>query len=311
MSGVSSVSYAIKVNGIAIPDNFPVTAVQVHHSISRLSSATVSLLDGDPLTGDFAISASDVFVPGNMLSVAAGYGGQTALLFEGVITTQALRIQNGGSVLEVKCQSEGVNNCASSVDPTTDTVPVMTLTYGDNMLSFSAELTAVTQVAKVKSTLAGEVGFRGSALVPGKYVSLAGLGQRFNGDHFVSAVRHDIAESDWTTAAHLGLSARRRVVLDDQSQQITVNDDNGNSILMSDSGIAIKSEKNISLEAGQKIILKGEVGIDLQSPSGDVDTGAMNIRQSADLQFAAKGAMSVDVQSSAQLTLKAAMIMIN
>lgn len=312
LSSGSSVTFEIKVNGKAIPDNYPVTTVHVHHSINRLSSATISLLDGDPLTGNFAISESDVFVPGNILSVAAGYDGQTTLLFEGVITAQALRIQNGGGpVLEIKCQSEVVNHSGSGVDPTADTLPVMTLRYGDNILSLSAELAAVTQVAEVKSTLTGEVRFQGSALVPGKYVSLAGLGQRFNGDHWVSLVRHDITEGNWTTAAHLGLSALRHVVLDDQSRQITVSDDNGNSIVMSDSGIAIKSEKNISLEAGQKIILTGEVGIDLQSPSGDVETCAMNIRQSADMQFAAKGAAKVDVQSSGQLTLKAAMVMIN
>lgn len=316
MSGVSSerlVSCEIKVNGTAIPENYPVTAVHVHHSINRLSSATISLLDGDPLTGDFAISASDVFVPGNILSVAAGYDGQNTLLFEGVITTQGLRIQDGGdSVLEIKCQSEVVNNSGSGVDPTAGTGPVMLLTYGENILSFNAELSALAQLSEVKSTITGEVRFQGSAMVvPGQYVSLAGLGQRFNGDHFVSSVRHDITEGNWTTVAHLGLSALRRVVLDDQSQQIAVNDDNGNSIVMSDSGIAIKSEKNISLEAGQKIILKGETGIDLQSSSGDVETCAVNIRQSADMQFAAKGAMTVDVQSSAQLTLKAAMIMIN
>src|SRR5476651_1176311 len=179
LSSGSIVTFDIKVNGERIPGNYPVQAVHVEHAIKRRSSATIFVLDGDPLTGDFAISESDVFVPGNTLSITAGYDGQNTLLFEGVITTQALRIQNGGGpVLEIKCQSEVVNHSGSSVDLTADTVPVMTLTYGDNILSLSAELTAVTQVTEVKSTLTGEVRFQGSAmLVPGKYVSLAGLGK--------------------------------------------------------------------------------------------------------------------------------------
>jgi hypothetical protein len=101
------------------------------------------------------------------------------------------------------------------------------------------------------------------------------------------------------------------VVLDDQNKQITVKDGNGNSIVMSESGIAIKSDKTISLEAGEKVTIKGDGGIGLQSSTGDVDTSANNINQTAQMQFAAKGNATASVQSGAELTLKAAMIMIN
>jgi Rhs element Vgr protein len=66
----------------------------------------------------------------------------------------------------------------------------------------SAELLK-TQLAKIR----GEVSFQGSALaVPGGMVTLAGLGARFNGDAFVSAVHHRLAEGAWRTHVEIGLS---------------------------------------------------------------------------------------------------------
>ncbi len=53
----------------------------------------------------------------------------------------------------------------------------------------------------------GSVRFQGSALVkPGKFVKLDGLGDRFNGKAFVSAVRHVLRDGDWTTIAQLGMA---------------------------------------------------------------------------------------------------------
>lgn len=54
----------------------------------------------------------------------------------------------------------------------------------------------------------GTVQFQGSALVgPGKFVTLQGLGARFDGDAFVSAVTHRIRDGRWQTVATLGMGA--------------------------------------------------------------------------------------------------------
>lgn len=66
----------------------------------------------------------------------------------------------------------------------------------------SAEL-ARARLAKIR----GEVRFPGSALAkPGCMVTLAGLGARFNGDAYVSGVRHHLAEGLWHTTVEFGLS---------------------------------------------------------------------------------------------------------
>lgn len=158
--------------------------------------------------------------------------------------------------------------------PQADSSPVLTLTYGNDILAFNAQLDALSQLAQVTATawsfqdqqlvsasssasqagpgnlssqtlakvvgldsfalqtsatessdelqcwakaqilrselakITGEVRFQGSAkLLPGNYLTLAGLGARFAGDHFVSAVVHEVSDGNWTTEASIGLAA--------------------------------------------------------------------------------------------------------
>ncbi len=53
----------------------------------------------------------------------------------------------------------------------------------------------------------GRVTFQGSSLVsPGQLLQLGGVGSRFNGDVFVSAVRHQISEGNWITDVQFGFN---------------------------------------------------------------------------------------------------------
>lgn len=53
----------------------------------------------------------------------------------------------------------------------------------------------------------GSARFQGSALVkPGNMVTLSGLGDRFNGNAFVGAVRHLCRDGDWMTTVELGMA---------------------------------------------------------------------------------------------------------
>ena len=76
----------------------------------------------------------------------------------------------------------------------------------------SDELTTWAKAQMLKSELAkivGDARFQGtSEVLPGKYVTLAGAGCRFDGDHFVSSVRHDISDGNWVSEINLGLSPR-------------------------------------------------------------------------------------------------------
>lgn len=72
------------------------------------------------------------------------------------------------------------------------------------------ELKAWANSQLLKSRLAkirGRIKFQGFAdIKPGNIIDLEGLGERFNGSAFVSAVSHNISEGNWITNAQIGLS---------------------------------------------------------------------------------------------------------
>ncbi|MEZ4873952.1 MAG: type VI secretion system tip protein VgrG [Flavobacteriaceae bacterium] len=72
------------------------------------------------------------------------------------------------------------------------------------------ELSTWSKAQLIKSELSkfkGEVVCQGNTLVlPGNFITLQGLGDRFNGDHFVSSVIHTLSEGNWTTEIGFGLS---------------------------------------------------------------------------------------------------------
>lgn len=74
----------------------------------------------------------------------------------------------------------------------------------------SADLTDWSYAQFIKSEYAkiiGEAKFQGTELAePAKYLTLKGLGGRFNGDHLISGVVHDLSNGNWITEVSLGLS---------------------------------------------------------------------------------------------------------
>jgi Rhs element Vgr protein len=74
----------------------------------------------------------------------------------------------------------------------------------------SGFLTTWAKAQQLKSGLArirGHVTFQGSALVkPGTVIELKGVGARFNGNVFVSAVNHQVSDGNWHTRVDFGMS---------------------------------------------------------------------------------------------------------
>ncbi|HWY39140.1 MAG TPA: type VI secretion system tip protein VgrG [Bacteroidia bacterium] len=74
----------------------------------------------------------------------------------------------------------------------------------------SADLTNWSKAQLIKSEyskIQGTAKFLGNNLPdPAKYITLQGLGDRFNGNHFISGVVHDLSDGNWITEASVGLS---------------------------------------------------------------------------------------------------------
>jgi uncharacterized protein involved in type VI secretion and phage assembly len=104
---------------------------------------------------------------------------------------------------------------------------------------------------------------------------------------------------------------KNKIVLSDAATSITVEDQNSNSLVMSSSGIVLKSLKDITIEATGNLNLKGTQGVNIESSAGDVKTTGLNVKTTANIQFSAQGSATAEVSGGAQLTLKGAMVMIN
>lgn len=336
-------TFTVKVAGSTVPDEVKVLSVHVEKRVNRIASAKIMIIDGEPNTGTFEASSSSVFVPGNLISIEAGYDSNNTVLFKGIITRQSIHIDNVvGSALEVECRDEAIkmivgrksltfsqktdsevmtsiinsydgltasvsgtttvwpeqvqfyvsdwdfvlslsemnglivttlNGKVSVFAPGANPSPVMAIGYGSGLMEFRADMNAITQLENVKSnawdyknqvvnsavapnnyagpgnisseTLAevvglkqyqlqttapvqteelsnwakaqmlkseyakirGEAKFQGNNLVdPGKYITLNGLGGRFNGDYLISGVSHDLSDGNWLTEVSVGLS---------------------------------------------------------------------------------------------------------
>lgn len=100
------------------------------------------------------------------------------------------------------------------------------------------------------------------------------------------------------------------VVLSDQDKNIKLTDVNGNTITMDESGIALSSPKDITIEATGDIKMSATGTIDLSATS-DLKGSGMNVEMSADTGFKASGNASAELSASGQTTVKGAMVMIN
>jgi len=89
-----------------------------------------------------------------------------------------------------------------------------------------------------------------------------------------------------------------------------VQDQNGNSIKLSESGIALDSRKDIKLTANGGITLDAINAISITSKA-DVRTAGLNISCEAQSNFTGKGSATAELSASGQTTVKGALVMIN
>ncbi len=100
---------------------------------------------------------------------------------------------------------------------------------------------------------------------------------------------------DEVKAINLETPAGNKVALSEDDGGISIEDENGNKIVLDSNGISIESAKDI--------ILKAE--------SGDIKIEGINVEAKAQAQFVAKGSAGVEMSSSATAVLKGALVQIN
>ena len=101
-----------------------------------------------------------------------------------------------------------------------------------------------------------------------------------------------------------------KITISDEAKGIKLEDQNGNTMVMDDKGIALDSPKDISIKAKGKITLDATGEMSLTSKA-DVKVKGLNVNATADVGLVAKGSASAEFSASGQTTVKGAMVMIN
>lgn len=147
-----TLQYTITANGTAVQYTYPVISVTIHHELNRISYAEIMLSDGTTakastgVIGDFPASDSDSFLPGNTVTITAGYGATGEdLIFTGVVVKQSIQATDQGFHLIVTCKHSAVQMTITKKDAVyinqTDSA-IMSTAVSNNGLSGDIESTS-------------------------------------------------------------------------------------------------------------------------------------------------------------------------
>jgi len=131
------VSFSILINGKQIDESYQVVSIGIENSVNRIPYASIRILDGSASAEDFSISDSDDFIPGNAVTISAGYHGQNTTVFTGIIIKHGIKIKrNGSSLLVIECRDKalkmtiGRKNAAYQNKADSDVISDIIASYG-------------------------------------------------------------------------------------------------------------------------------------------------------------------------------------
>ncbi|NML40167.1 type VI secretion system tip protein VgrG [Chitinophaga sp. G-6-1-13] len=326
--------------GQEVPRSYPIASVMVNKEVNRIPAATLIYQDGEASKQTFALSDTDLFIPGKEIEIKVGYGGKDESIFKGIVIRNSIKVRKNISLFTIECRDKvfaasitpqekyykdqkdkevmedilsawsmqkevgtttykhpglvqyhltdwdflleraTANGLLIAIDDGKATIkapdlsqqPAETIQYGSSLLELDLEMDARTQPAGLKSYLwdyasqqltpveakeptgtlggninakdlaksiktkdtelkfnnkissaelqpatdgmlqqarlsriTGRANFQGTPKIkPGNIVALKGVGKRFEGNAFVSGVRHQIVKGNWTTDIQIG-----------------------------------------------------------------------------------------------------------
>ena len=78
------------------------------YEVNRIPTAYLIFGDGDPATGEWTLSSEEYFVPGNEISIYAGYQSENEVIFTGIVVGQSLRVRNNRFELRITCKDKAI-----------------------------------------------------------------------------------------------------------------------------------------------------------------------------------------------------------
>lgn len=101
------VTFSILIDGEELSREYGVRSISVEKEANRISSAVITISDGNASKRDFEASASGLFVPGKEVEIKVGYHSEEESLFKGIITRHAIKAKiRRTSTLTVECRDK-------------------------------------------------------------------------------------------------------------------------------------------------------------------------------------------------------------
>lgn len=102
-------TFKILIDGERMPPEYEVLSVGIRRRVNTITSAQLTIYDGDPAAEDFAISSTESFVPGKEVEIQAGYHSDDATVFLGIVVRHEVKVYSyKPSVLIVECKDPAV-----------------------------------------------------------------------------------------------------------------------------------------------------------------------------------------------------------
>lgn len=102
------VTFELLVDGKDISNTYQVITITVSQIIDKIPTAHILIVDGAPDTKNFEASSSNDFKPGKKIEIKLGYNSTNEKVFEGIIISNAIRINNDCSELNLEAKDETV-----------------------------------------------------------------------------------------------------------------------------------------------------------------------------------------------------------
>jgi Rhs element Vgr protein len=126
----------------------------------------------------------------------------------------------------------------------------------------------------------------------------------------VTRARHVVSFDEEKKIITATTPGNNKVVLDDTDKSILVQDQHGNSVKLSQAGIACDSPYDITLKAQGNIRMSANLSIEMAAQA-DVKASGLNVQCEAQVGFVGKGAATAELSAAGQTTVQGALVMIN
>lgn len=313
-------------------------SVCVYKDVNHNSRATLVFSADDRTEDENSGSKHEIFAPGKVIRIEAGYGDDESPIFEGTVVNHGFSISEGNAAeLRIECRDY---TSPTTREDANDSFKLK-VTNGVNLIEFRGEWPAPGQQGDIPairtdvqclntatSQLQGYCKFQGSAkAVQGGTLELDGLSKPFNGIVHIDSVKHEISGGRWTTTVDFGASLKNiaensdkagiiqtlgnnLIQINDKDKSIQLTDQHNNKITMDSQGICIESAKELIFKAKTNVIIDANANIELNAKSNIGLTG-VDISASANAHLTVKGNAKAEISAVGQTIVKGGMVMIN